>query len=162
MANWTSLDELVRKITRRRVLELFDDDGDGRLEGDDATGLDEAVAQANDDVSSILLRKGFSADQLNGLSEDAALRRHATSILAQYAGERRTEFLNAEHEGPFHGVGERARKALEKYSRGEARSPKEDQVGDNPIVGGDTNLGSPVFFVSRDPRYPGRQGPGGF
>jgi hypothetical protein len=163
MANWTSLEQLEKVITRRRVLELFDDDGDGDLDGTDAVAVDETVAAVNDEVTSILFRKGFDAAGLNELSEDASLRRYATAMLAQQAGERRVEFLDDEQRGRFHGMGERARSALVKMSMGELRSKKEDTgAGENPIVGGDTNLGDPVFMVSRDPRYPGRPGPGGF
>jgi hypothetical protein len=159
---WTSLEQLQQKITARRVLDLFDDNGDGRIDGTDSAALDEAVASANDEVTSILFRKGFSREQLVELAEDASLRRYATAILAQIAGERRTEFLDAEQRGPYHQAGERARESLVKMSRGELRSKKEDTAGENPIVGGDTNLGDPVFIFSRDPRYPGRGGPGGF
>src|SRR6187551_2220920 len=150
MANWTSLEELIRKITRRRVVELFDDNGDGDITGSDAGVIDETIAAANDEVTSIMLRKGFDAGALNELSEDASLRRYATSIFAQHAGERRLEFMNDDGEGPFHGMGE-------------LRSKKEGTgAGENPIVGGDVNLGEPVFVISRDPRYPGKVGPGGF
>lgn len=159
---WTSREQLEQKITPRRVLELFDDDGDGTLAGTDATALDEAVASANDEVTSILFRKGFGAEQLGELSEDASLRRYATAILAQIAGERRTEFLDSEQRGPFHMMGERAREALVKMSRGELRSKKEDTAGENAIVGGDVSIGEPAFIFSRDPRYPGQRSPGGF
>jgi len=163
MANWTSLEELIRKITRRRVVELFDDNGDGDITGSDAGVIDETIAAANDEVTSIMFRKGFDAGALNELSEDASLRRYATSIFAQHAGERRLEFMNDDGEGPFHGMGERARAALVKMSMGELRSKKEGTgAGENPIVGGDVNLGEPVFVISRDPRYPGKVGPGGF
>lgn len=163
MANWTTLDELERKITRRRVVELFDDDGDGDIDGPDASVVAETIAAANDEVTSIMFRKGFEAAALNELSEDASLRRYATSILAQHAGERRVEFLDEDGRGPFHGMGERARASLVKMSQGELRSKKEGTgAGENPIVGGDTNLGDPVFIIARDPRYPGRPGPGGF
>lgn len=163
MANWTSLEDLIRKITRRRVVELFDDNGDGDIGGSDAAAIDETVASANDEVTSILFRKGFDAAALNELSEDASLRRHATAILAQLAGERREEFHDAEGRGRYHAIGERARATLVKMSQGELRSKKEGTgAGDNPIVGGDTNLGDPVFVFSRDPRYPGSSGPGGF
>lgn len=163
MANWTSLDELIRKITRRRVVELFDENGDGDITGTDADTIDETVAAANDEVTSIMFRKGFDAEALNELSEDASLRRYATSILAQHAGERKVEFLDESQRGVFHEMGERARAALVKMSMGELRSKKEGTgAGENPIVGGDTNLGAPVFVIARDPRYPGTSGPGGF
>lgn len=162
MPSWTTIDELRAQLSPRKVIELFDDDGDGVIAGSDLTSADETVARVNDEVTSILFRKGFSKEQLDELVSDASLRRYATSILAQYAGERRTEFLTAGGTGPYDAIGERARGALVKLSRGELRSKKEDTAGANPIVGGDTNLGDPVFIVSRDPRYPGRPGPGGF
>jgi hypothetical protein len=163
MANWTTLDELIRKITRRRVLELFDDDNDGDITGPDADAIAETIAAANDEVTSIMFRKGFDAAALNELSEDASLRRYATSILAQHAGERRVEFLDDDGRGRFDSMGERARAALVKMSQGELRSKKEGTgAGENPVVGGDVNVGEPVFVISRDPRYPGRPGPGGF
>lgn len=162
MANWTSLEDLVRKIGRRRVVEMFDDDNDGVILNEDATTAAEAVAQANDETTSILLNKGFSDAQLNALSQDAGLRRHATSILAQLAGERKTEFLSPEGKGPYDAIGERARSEIRKFRDGEARSRKENETGPNPIVEADTNLGDPVFIFSRDPRNPGTPGPGGF
>lgn len=162
MATWTTLEELERQLTPRKVIELFDDDGDGAIAGNDLVSADETIARVNDEVTSILFRKGFEKAQLDELAADASLRRYATSILAQYAGERRTEFLKADGTGPYDAIGNRARDALVKMSRGELRSKKEDQAGMNPSLDGATNLGSPVFIVSRDPRYPGTPGPGGF
>lgn len=160
---WTSLEQLVQLIGRRRVVELFDEDGDGQLIGADSTRVDETVAGVNDEVSSILFRKGFSAAQLNAISEDASLRRYATRMLAQAAGYMRLEFHDPSGRGPYYQMGEDARSALVKMSTGELRSKTEDTgAGENPIVGGDTNLGDPVFVIGRDPRFPGTSGPGGF
>lgn len=160
---WTSREQLEQLITRRRVLELFDQDGDGRIEGNDATSLAEAIAGVNDEVTSILYRKGFDHAGLVELSEDASLRRYATRMLAQAAGELRLEFHDGQQRGLYYQMGQDARAALTKMSQGELRSKKEGTgAGENPIVGGDTNLGTPVFVISRDPRYPGGSGPGGF
>lgn len=161
---WTSLEQLIQLIGRRRVVELFDEDGDGDIVGPDDSGrIDEAVAGVNDEVSSILFRKGFDRPGLVALAEDASLRRYATRMLAQAAGERKLEFHDGEGRGPYHTMGEAARSALVKMSLGELRSKTEGTgAGENPIVGGDTNLGDPVFVISRDPRFPGTSGPGGF
>ena len=160
---WTSLEQLVQLIGRRRVVELFDEDGDGRLEGADATRVDETIAGVNDEVTSILFRKGFGAPALNALSEDASLRRYATRMLAQAAGYMRLEFHDASGRGPYYQIGEDARSALVKMSLGELRSKTEDTgAGENPIVGGDVDAGTPAFIIARDPRYPGSSGPGGF
>lgn len=163
MANWTSREELERKISRRRVIELFDDDGDGVVTGEDATTLDETIASANDEVTSILFRKGFDAAALNVLSADSSLRRYATAILAGYAGSRKLEFHDADGAGPYTGDAKIARTTLKEMATGELRSRLEALgAGENPVVGGDTNLGEPVFVIARDPRYPGTSGPGGF
>lgn len=160
---WTSLEQLVSFIGRRRVVELFDEDGDGQLVGEDATRIAETVAGVNDEVTSILYRKGFDRAALVALAEDAGLRRYATRMLAQAAGQRKLEFHDSDGDGPYYKIGEDARTALTKMSQGELRSKTEGTgAGENPIVGGDTNLGDPVFIVSRDPRYPGTSGPGGF
>lgn len=160
---WTSLEQLTNFIGRRRVVELFDEDGDNLVTGEDATRIDECVASVNDEVTSILFRKGFDRASLVALSEDASLRRYATRMLAQAGGERKLEFHDADGHGPYYAMGEAARTALVKMSQGELRSKTEGTgAGENPIVGGDTNLGDPVFIISRDPRYPGGSGPGGF
>lgn len=160
---WTTLEQLVQLIGRRRVTELFDEDGDGAITGEDAGRIDECLAGVNDEVTSILFRKGFDRAGLVALAEDASLRRYATHMLAQAAGERRLEFHDDSSRGPYFEMGERARAALVKMSLGELRSKTEGTgAGENPIVGGDVNLGDPVFVISRDPRYPGTSGPGGF
>lgn len=161
MAEFTTLAELQALITERRAIELFDDDNDGVIDAADAA-VAFALDSANAFVKSTIYRKGFSADQIEQLTVDASLRRMATAIFAQYAGNRRTEFLDANGNGPFKTLGEQARKDLAAVASGELRSLIEETAGANPIVSGDTNLGCPPFQISRDPRYPGDRGPGGF
>jgi hypothetical protein len=159
---FTSLAELQSMISPARTLDLFDDDADGSVDpADSAVAF--ALNAANDAVFSLIFQKGFSAAQIAILAADASLRRLATAIFAQYGGERRTEFLDKDGNGRYHTIGARARADLKEISRGELRLRIEGEgAGANPIVSADTNIGAPIFIVARDPRYPGRPGPGGF
>src|SRR5262245_20765314 len=111
---WTTLEQLVQLIGNRRVTELFEEADDGQITGEDAGRIDECLAGVNDEVTSILFRKGFSQAQLVALAEDASLRRYATHMLAQAAGERRLEFHDANGHGLYWAMGDRARSALVK------------------------------------------------
>lgn len=163
---FTSLDELIERISRRRAIELFDDDGDGAILAGaggpgDLEAFDRALASVNDEVVSMLYRKGFTATQVAALAADASLRRCATDLLAQQAGERRSEFLDGEGRGPFHGMGERARAQLRLFTTGELRSRLEDTIGPNPTAVAQTaNVAGEQALVFT---VPGRTvGPGGF
>ena len=162
MADFTNLSRLILLIGERRAVELFDDDNDGEIAEADAA-VQFAMGSANAFVKSAIYKKGFSADQIDLLTADLSLQRYGTSVFAQYAGQRKPEFTDAEGRAPFHALGEQARKDLASVATGELRSILEaTTVGQNPIVDGEINATCPPFIVSRDPRYPGQQGPGGF
>lgn len=161
MAEFTTLARLQALITERRSVEFFDDDHDGSISESDAS-VSFAKNAANDKVTSIIFRKGFSLEQIDDLTADESLQRYATCLFAMYAGQRRLEFLDAEGRGPYDTMGSQAVKDLQAIATGELRSRLEAIAGSNPITHADTNLGEPVFVVSRDPRYPGTPGPGGF
>lgn len=160
---FTTLADLQALITPGRCLDLFDDDGDGAI-SESESAVKAAKDSANSFVTSAIFRKGFSLAQIEGLTADESLRRYATAIMAQYGGERRTEFLNADGNGRYHAIGQRARDDLKAVASLELRSRLEDDpsVGQNPLAQSETNVGRPVFYFSRDPRYPGRPPPGGF
>lgn len=161
MANFTSRGDLIKQLTEKRFVQLFDDDGDGAVEGTDVEGLNEVLFEANDITTSQLYLHGFTREELNGLSRDRGIRRSATQIAAQLAGVRRTEFINpATGEGPFHLTGQRGRDYLKSVSVGEFRSRLEEQHGKNPATGGQNSIPDPPFVFSRDPNT--GQTPGGF
>lgn len=162
MADFTNLATLILLIGERRAIELFDDDNDNAIaESDPAVTF--AMGSANKFVKSAIFRKGFSADQIDALTADESLQRYATAIFAQYAGQRKPEFADQNGHGPFHELGEQARKDLAAIASGELRSILEaTTVGQNPIVAGEVNAPCPPFLIARDPRYPGDPGPGGF
>lgn len=161
MAEFTTLARLQAAITERRCVEYFDDDRDGVISDSDPSVLF-ALTAANDKATSIIFKKGFSLAQIELLTADASLQRYATCLAAMYAGQRRLEFLDPEGRGPFDAMGKQALADLGAMATGELRSKIEETAGANPLTNADTNLGEPVFVVSRDPRCPGSYGPGGF
>ncbi len=116
---------------------------------------------ANSDVISRLLNKGYSLEVLKALRPDPKLKRLAAGIFMGYAGERRTEWLNANGDGPYEGLRRRAREELAKHATGELRLSLEPKKGSNTQVGGklskqpDPNF---IFAPTRDRP----QGAGGF
>lgn len=161
MAEFTTLARLQAVITERRAIEFFDDDHDGVISESDA-GVLFAKNSANDKATSIIFRKGFSLPQVELLAADESLQRYATCLFAMYMGQRRLEFLDSEGRGPYDAMGKQALTDLTAISTGELRSKVEETAGSNPITDADTNIGDPLFVISRDPRYPGTPGPGGF
>lgn len=161
MAEFTTLARLQAVITERRTIEFFDDDHDGVIAESDA-GVLFAKNSANDKATSIIFKKGFSLAQIAELTADESLQRYATCLFAMYMGQRRLEFLDSEGRGPFDAMGKQALADLTAFSTGELRSKIEETAGANPLTDADTNVGEPIFVVSRDPRYPGTPGPGGF
>lgn len=158
--DFTSEADLVKRIGRDRVDQLLDDDGDGVA---DAEALAEIVDDANKTTGSLLLKKGFTADDLGELARDRFIRRRATEIAAMYAGRRRAEFLNAAGDGPYDKIGQAARTELKEMARGELRAPLEAVVGGNTTVRGATTARDPVYLVARNPNAdPSDPGPGGF
>lgn len=164
MANFVSQEDVEDRITVSRLVQFFDDDGDGALLGRDLQSLNECLAEANDFVTAALHKHGFSMEQLNGLSRDRALRRAAAQVFLEFMGTRRTEFINPQTgQGPFHEEGKRGREYLKGFAKGEGRSRLEEQHGRNPSTGGTNSAPSPPFIFSRDPNNPNdRFGPGGF
>jgi len=165
VAKFVSQLDLEIRITVSKTVECFDDDGDGKIStpGDQAN-LATVLADADDVGEGILLR-AFSREQINKLSTDRQVRRAVSGIAAQFAGERRSEWLNAQTgKGPFDAMGARGRAQLESMAAAEIRSRVEaTTAGENPTTAAAYSTGDPHFIVSRDPNNPNdRYGPGGF
>jgi hypothetical protein len=151
---------LEDRITAQRVVQCFDDDGDGRLEGTDLDILALTLADADDIVTGLLLNKGFSLEHLERIKTDRQIVRAWSSIAAQLAGERRTEWLNERGQGIFDAFGARGRAELGALARGEIRSVHEPEVGANRALTGEVERRA--FIFAPDPNDPNDRGPGGF
>lgn len=151
---------MEERITAQRLVQMFDDDGDGVVAGPDLVTLEGTMADADDIVTGILLNKGFTLEQLEILKEDRQVTRAWANIATQLAGERKHEWLNERGEGLFEAFGVRARAELKALARGDIRSVMEPEAGANLSV--TTVAPWPDFQFAPDPRYPGDRGPGGF
>jgi hypothetical protein len=148
-------------ITPARVVQLFDDDQDGVVDGADLVKLEGMMADADDIVTGLLLKKGFTLETLEVLALDRQVVRAWASITAQLAAERRTEWLDEQGRGPYDVMGTRARAELGALARGDIRSVKEGDgsMPANTSLSGDVARGD---FIFSDPCDPTGRGPGGF
>ena len=154
---------LAARITEQRLVQLFDDDGDGIIAGDDLTILADVMGAASDIVSGLLFLKGFSEAQLAIIKDDRQVIQAWAGIAAQLAGERKTEWLDQYGKGPYDAIGVRGRSELKLLGTGMIRSIKEAEAGSNMSLAGDVSVGDPVFIFNRDPNNGNdRYGPGGF
>jgi hypothetical protein len=154
---------LENRITAQRLVQMFDDDGDGVVDGSDLLTLESTLADADDAVTGILLQKGFSLEQLDIIRRDRQVVLAWANIAAQLSGERNTAWLDPQGRGPFDAFGVRGRSELGKLARGEIRSAKElgeDGAGINLGIEGDIERRDWLF--APDPDDPNDRGPGGF
>lgn len=156
--------DLEQRLTAQRLVEMFDDDGDGMLTGADLATMQTIMDEANDIVAGLLINKGFSAAQLELLRADKQIQRAWSGIAAQLAGERKPEWLNDRGQGPYDAFGARGRAELKALASGETRSLIETTAGGSGAnLGLSGNVENRAFLFSPDPRNPNdRFGPGGF
>ena len=151
---------LAQRITAARVVEMFDDDGDELVAGADLATLETVMGDADDIVTGLLIKKGFSADQLEILARDRQVVRAWSGIVAQLAGERKPEWLDESGKGVFEAFGVRGREELKALARGEIRSVQEDVTGSNSALSG--GVDRHAFEFAPDPDIPGDRGRGSF
>ena len=163
MIDYGSRAALERRISEQRLVQMFDDDGDGVLAGADLVTLNDIMGAASDVVTGYLLNKGFTSAQLEYIKSDRQVVQAWSGIAAQLAGERKTEWLDANGKGPYDALGARGRAELKMLSTGIIRSVGEIEGGANAAITGEVSTGDPVFIFNRNPRDPNdRYGPGGF
>jgi hypothetical protein len=159
---------LEARIGAARVVQLFDDDGDGLVETTDLETLSTVMGDADDIVTGILLDKGFTLDQLEIVKEDRQLTRAWACVAAQLAGERKPEWLDENGFGPYDALGKRGRDEIKALARGELRSRLELEAGTGGQPAGKNrgltgDVTDRAFIFLPDPRNRNdRFGPGGF
>lgn len=155
--SFTSQEDLERRFGAARVRQYLDDNGDGIV---DQEVLAEVTDDANGEVVSLCMRKGYTAEQLELLADDPVLRRRATEIAMAYASERKPEWLNSVGEGPFESLRKRAKEFLKQMQLGEVRPPTEPEAGvTRQHVEGNVGQSSGFVFAESDDDP---LGPGGF
>ncbi len=151
---------LEERILASNVIALFDDDGDGLVSAGDLATLESTMADADDIVTGLLLRKGFSLEALEILATDRQVVRAWSGIVAQLGGERRSEWLDEQGRGRYDAFGVKARAELQALARGDIRSVKETEPGVvNTSLSGEVTRGQ---FIFTDPFDPTGREKGGF
>ena len=152
------LEDVELRYGADRMMQFLDDDQDGSA---DELVVEAILNDANSDVISRLVNKGYTIELLKSLRRDPKLKRLAGEIFMGYLGERRTEWLNAQGDGPYEGLRKRAHAQLREYATGELRLSLETKKGSNTQVGGRlSNQPDPNFIVAPTRNNP--QGAGGF
>ena len=161
-----SREALERRISAQRLVQMFDDDGDGAIANGDLDTLEEIMGAASDVVTGLLLHKGFTAAQLEIIKSDRQVVHAWAGIAAQLAGERKTEWLDDNGQGPYDALGKRGRDELKALATGAIRSVQEATAGANPAVSGanSVRVNEEPFIFNPNPRDygSGGRGPGGF
>lgn len=153
---------LEQKIGAHRVVELFDDDGDGAVAAADLETLEAVFAEADDIVTGLLVKKGRSEDAIRDhLRTDRQVIRAWVGIVAQLSGERKSEWRTNDGKGPYELDGTRAREDLRSLARGEIRSHTESAGGSSntSLLGA---IDRPDLEFAPDPTIPGDRGKGSF
>ena len=157
-------DSLEVRIGSATFIELFDDDNDGTA---DPAPLQFILDLANADMMSRLLKKGFSAAQMEAICDSPILVNCAAEIGMGYAGERRSEWLNDNGDGRYEGIRKRSRAQLTDLATALLRDPVAEARGEGSTQPGGkiskfTTPSNFIFAVDQRDRDRGNRGPGGF
>lgn len=168
MAEFLDLSDLQNQIGAQRIVQYFDDDGDGVVDDLDPQVV-QVLDQAEGQYYSRLLRAYSSKDALTTLANnDPVVKGHVIWIACELAAERKPEFTDAEGWGAWKVQYNRSIKELDLLSKGATRTIAEEQVGAGANTGGTIQPSPPqggaqqfTFLPSRNDGS-GGQGPGGF
>lgn len=159
------LADLSNQVGLNRVIQFFDDDGDGVV-ADGDPNVDQILDQAEGQYYSRLLRAyGDKATLILLANNDPIVKGHIIWIACELMSERKQEFVNAEGWGAYQAQYSRSITEINLLSKGAARSIGESVVGQGANTGGTlqpaTNIGTGQQFVFL-PSKGTPQGSGGF
>jgi hypothetical protein len=164
-AAYLAQSDLEALIGAQKVLQYFDDDGTGSIDGSE-TGYLNTILEAAESIVESRLRRAYSdSDSITDLAEnDKGFKIHAAWIAIEMASERRPEFSNNEGWGAFKAQYERAIEYFDMLSKGNIRSKGETVAGEGANTGGNLQPALQTdqarFTFAPDNDYP--TGHGGF
>jgi hypothetical protein len=156
---FTSPKELSLRWGAVEFVQLTDRDGDG--ESDDQVAV-ELATDANREVEGMLVKKGFSHEQLKVLARDETLRRCAADIAREIAAQQKTSFVRPDGTTIFTPAANSARKRLLDVAAAIFRLPLEraEGGGSTTAVRARRLAVEPKFFFAPNRCNP--KGSGGF
>ncbi|MFZ5896817.1 MAG: hypothetical protein ACOY0T_37520 [Myxococcota bacterium] len=149
--------DLENRIGKDRYRQLLDHDLDGRA---DDSIVAEVCTDANREIESLLLGKGFSHDQLVRLSQDETLRRQGAWIAAEYAALTKPALVAPDGTTMYTAQAKAARDVIKTIASAERRLSSEQSAGQPKGLLGYVSEPNPDFYVAPSVRNP--KGPGGF
>lgn len=157
--------DLVQLVTDERVVQFFDDDGDGVVDAAD-TNLVSVLERAEAEYYSRMLRAyGDRQSMVDLANGDPAIKAHVAGIAMEFASERRPDFTSDDGWGPFKAYYQRAIDHFESLSKGRRRTIGQEAAGKAGTIGGQVSPAPPkgttadfVFAHSNNAKY----GRGGF
>lgn len=165
MADYLALSDLNELVGAQKVLQYFDDDLSGSIDGDESTAVTKILDAAESLVASKMLRSYSDAATIAILAgADSGFKTQAAWIALELASERRPEFCDEEGWGAYKIQYERALQFFDDLSKGKQRSVGEATAGTGANTGGNLKptleSGTPRFTFAPDDDYP--TGHGGF
>jgi len=149
--------DLSRRLGEARFKQLFDQNLNGRA---DADLVAEVCTDANREIESLLLGKGFTHDQLEKLAQDETLRRAGCWIAAEMAVFSKPEMVGPDGTTAYSEQAKRAREMIKTIASGERRLAAEQVAGPTASIRGHVSEPTPGFYVA--PSIANPKGPGGF
>lgn len=149
--------DLELRIGRARFTQLLDHDGDGKADDDLVA---EVCTDANREIESLLLGKGFSRDQLGKLTRDETLRRQGAWIAAEYAALTKPELVSPDGTTMYSVHAGKARDVIKTIATAERRLSGEKTAGATTAIQAFVSEPNPPFYVAPSAKNP--RGSGGF
>ena len=135
MADWLTLQDLKNLVGSERVVQLFDDDGDGTV--DEADDNVQTALKAAESEAYSRLRRSWTFDSVVTLAgADPGFVMHCAWVALEFAAERRPAFCADDGKGAYWAQYERAIAFFEAISKGRQRSVGETEAGTPKQVGG--------------------------
>jgi hypothetical protein len=138
------------------VVRLFDEDGDGSAD----PPLVSAVCESASALIDSFELQGWSAEAIARLVGDPLIRRHLSWVALHHRAQGKTAWRDSNGVAMFRQEYVDACTYFDKLAKGQARSRKESEAGENPVARGRVQTAHPQFVFAPSRHNP--RGPGGF
>lgn len=164
-AAYLTISDLYDLVGSQKVLQYFDDDFSGSIDGDETAIVTQILTSAEDFAYSRMRRAYPDAATITLLAQnDTFFLSQVAWVALEFASERRSEFANEDGKGAYWAQYERAKSYFDSLSKGNIRSIGEETVGVGANTGGvvqPTRTSDEANFTfAPDTKYP--TGHGGF
>lgn len=161
MADYLALADLQAKVGAARVLQLFDDDGDGVLGVAELVNVWIVLEEAEGFAYSRMLRAWTQDAVIDLAGADPLFKGHVAWVALELASERRPEFTSPDGKGQFWAQYERAIQFFDALSKNKQRSIGETAGGRAGTAGGNVSPTTTANTAAQFTFAPSRRSPHG-